>query len=168
MKKPIQDPYHEIIDQFNRRGIRYVVIGMSGINYYSKTPAETFGTADYDIFLEPTLENVKRALGCLKKMRFSIGAAGKILDEKKLHEIVRGQRTLVATTPYGIMVELLLRVSGYPFSELAKDAVTFDLDGVPVKVGRLSKLLQSKRAAGRPKDRAFLKRYQSLLEEPPH
>ena len=63
------------------------------------------------------------------------------------------------------MIELLLKISGYPFSELAKDAATFTVRGVPIRVGRLGKLLRSKLLAGRPKDRHFLKRYQSLLEE---
>jgi len=71
----------------------------------------------------------------------------------------------VATTPQGAMVELLLQVSGYPFSELAKDAATYDAQGVPVRVGRLEKLLRSKKIAGRPKDLLFLRRYPLLKEE---
>ena len=64
----------------------------------------------------------------------------------------------------GLMVELLLTVSGFPFAELAKDAATVTVRGEPVRVGRLTKLLQSKQLAGRAKDRQFLRRYQALLE----
>ena len=52
----------------------------------------------------------------------------------------------------------------FPFSDLARDAATFTVRGVPVKVGRLTKLLTSKKLAGRLKDRQFLQRYRSLLE----
>jgi len=87
------------------------------------------------------------------------------LDIKDLRAVARGRRTLVATTVDGVMVELLLRVSGYTFADLARDAETFSVRGVPVKVGRLTKLLQSKKLAGRAKDRQFLQRYHSQLEE---
>lgn len=158
------DPYRAVIQQFNRYGIRYVVVGMSGINYYARSPAETFATLDYDIFLEPTLKNVSQAVRVLKRLSLTVGTAAGLLREDTIKTVVRDRRTLVATTPDGLTVELLLEVSGYPFSELAKDAATFTVRGVPVCVGRLTKLLKSKKLAGRAKDRHFLQRYQSLLE----
>ena len=153
------DPYEAVIRRFNRSGVRYIVVGMSGINYYAKSPRESFGTMDYDFFVEPTLKNVEKAVRCLKAMGFDL------TGEWDLRQTVRDQRTLTATTANGLMVELLLKISGYPFSGLAKDAVTFSVRGVPVKVGQIRKLLRSKKLAGRPKDRRFLRRYQDLLEE---
>ena len=138
---------------------------MSGINYFAKSPAETFATLDYDLFLDPSLKNVEQAIRCLETLGFSLGTAKGILKAQDLLQVVRDRKTIVATTPDGLMVELLLKISGYPFSELAKDAATFSVRGVPVRVGRLRKLLRSKRVAGRLKDRRFLQRYQSLLEE---
>lgn len=164
-KKQYQDPYQRVMDEFNRNGIRYVVVGMSGINYFAKSPRETFGTMDYDVFLEPTLKNVKQAVQILKKLDFDVGTADQTLEEKDLLPAIRNRRTLVATTPDGLMIELLLEVSGFPFSELARDAVTFTAEGIPIRVGRLEKLLQSKRLAGRPKDLKFLDRYKSLTED---
>ena len=161
------DPYRAVIRQFNRAGIRYVVVGMAGINYYARGPSETFATLDYDILLEPTLRNVARAVGCLSRLGFALGTATGLFREEALRQLVRDQRTLVATTPDGLSVELLLKVSGYAFSELANDAATFTIRGVPARVGRLTKLLHSKKLAGRPKDLQFLRRYESLLEEEP-
>lgn len=161
---PFKDPYRAVIQQFNRNGIRYVVVGMSGINYYARNPAETFGTLDYDIFLEPSLKNVEQAIRCLEAMGFTIGTAQGILRQADVKQIVRQHRTIVATTPEGLMIELLLKISGYPFSEMERDVLTLSLRGIPVKVGKLRKLLRSKKLAGRPKDRRFLERYQSLLE----
>lgn len=165
-EQSFSDPYRVVLDHFNRLGVRYVVIGMSGINYYATGPADTFATLDYDIFLDPSLENVKKAVRALEKLGFTIGTAEGLLEKKTgLQEAIFNQRTLVAATTDGVLVELLLRVSGYPFSELHKDAATFTVRGVPVRVGRLTKLLESKRIAARPKDREFLRRYQSLLFE---
>lgn len=159
------DPYLAVVRAFNRAGVRYVVVGMAGINYYAQQPSQTFGTMDYDLFLQPTLPNVHNALRQLQRLGFSFGTVLGALEDRALRELVRNRRTLVATTPDGIMVELLLAVSGYAFETLARDAATVAVHGTPVTVGRLTKLLRSKRIAGRPKDRAFLQRYQSLLDD---
>ena len=164
-RRPGQDPYRAAIQQFNRRGVHYVVVGMSGVNYYARTPSEAFATLDYDVFLEPTLKNVGQAVQSLEALGFEIGTVTGRLKAGQLTRIVRERRTVTATTPEGAAIELFLEVSGFPFSELTKDAATFTVRGVPVKVGRLTKLLRSKKLAGRPKDRAFLRRYQALLEE---
>ena len=159
------DPYAAVIDHFNRHGVRYVVVGMSGINYYAKSVRDTFGTMDFDFFLDPSQTNVSKAIKILAAMKFSLGTPDGVLNLKQLKELVLTRRTIIATTSDGLMIELILAISGYPFSEIAKDAVTFTVEGIPVHVGRLDKLLRSKRLAHRPKDRQFLKRYQSLLEE---
>ena len=159
------DPYRAVVELFNRYGVRYVVVGMAGINYYAEKPAQAFATMDYDLFLEPTLKNIDQALRCLKRLDFTVGTSEGPLRADHVRDVVRFRKTLVATTSEGLMVELLLEVSGYTFSEMIRGAATFTIRGVPVKVGRLEKLLRSKRVAGRPKDRQFLQRYQSLLEE---
>ena len=159
-----EDPYRAVIRQFNRRGVRYVVVGLSGINYYAKGAAEAFATLDYDVFMDPTLKNVEQALQSLTRLGFAVGAATGLVQAQDLRGIVRAKRTLVATTPDGLTVELLLAISGFTFAEVAKDAATFVVRGVPVKVGRLTKLLQSKKVAGRRKDRDFLRRYTALLD----
>lgn len=159
------DPYGQVIQAFNRYGVKYVVIGMAGINYFAKSPRAAFATMDYDVFLDSTLPNIEKALQCLAQLEFTFGTSAGALKKGDLKEVVRTRKTLIATTPDGLMVELLLEISGYPFSELAKDAATIDVQGVPVKVGRLHKLLRSKKLAGRLKDRQFLQRYEGLPEE---
>lgn len=164
-RSPWRDPYLAVLQRFNRLGVRYVVIGMAGINYYAKSPAEAFASMDYDLFVDPTLRNVGQALQGLRALGFQLATAEGPFRDDAVKQLVRDQRTVVATTPDGLMVELLLKVSGYPFSELARDAATFTVRGVPVRVGRLRKLLRSKYLAGRPKDRQFLRRYWTQLEE---
>lgn len=159
------DPYTEVIHRFNQKGIRYVVVGLSGINYYAKDPSESFSTQDYDLFLDNTLENLKKATAVLMRLGFSVSMRRGHFQPDKIKEIVQRQETLVATNPQGVQIELLLRVSGYVFRELDQDAKVFLVDEVPIRVGRLRKLLNSKKIAGREKDRLFLKRYQTLLRE---
>ena len=165
MKRRYRDPYIRVLENFNQKGIRYVVVGMAGINYYARNAAEMFATMDYDLFLEPSLSNVEKTIQSPKTLRFTLATQKRQFKQIDLKKIVRERRTLIATTEDGILVELLLKISGYPFSELAKDAATFTVDGIPIKVGRLTKLLLSKRLANRPKDRLFLKRYKVSLED---
>lgn len=161
------DPYQAVIRAFNRVGVRYVVVGMAGINYYARRPSEAFATMDYDLFLEPMLNNVEKALRRLERLGFSIGTTQGAFTPHELRQIVRDQRTLVATTPDGLTVELLLAVSGFTFATFAKDAATVTVRGTPITVGRLTKLLKSKQVANRPKDREFLRRYKVMLQETP-
>ena len=165
MMRALHDPYRTLIDAFNRHGVRYLVVGMAGINYYAQTPAQTFATMDYDLFVEPTLKNINQTLRCLTRLGFSVGTSAGLLKGEHVRAVVRKRSTIVATTSDGLMVELLLAVSGFTYSGLARDAATFTIRGIPVKVGRLTKLLRSKQIADRPKDRQFLRRYQSLLKE---
>ena len=164
-RRALTDPYLAVIRRFNQRSVRYVIIGMSGINFYATSQAGTFGTMDYDCFLAPTMENVRRAVEVVRSMGFTVGTSDGELPAAALRAAVREQRTLVATTVDGIMIELLLRVSGYTFASLAEDAKTFTVQGVPVQVGQIKKLLHSKRVAGRPKDKQFLARYEAQLAE---
>lgn len=163
-RRPLQDPYLAVLQQFNRLGVRYVVIGMAGINYYATNPAESFASMDFDFFIEPTLRNVEHAIRAVQTLKFMVGTTGGPVEPRRLKQLVHDRTTLTATTPDGLMVELWLRISGYSFAALSKDAKTFTVQGIPVRVGQLSKLLKSKQLADRPKDRQFLRRYRQLLE----
>ncbi len=163
MNRPRFDPYTEVLHAFNQKGVRYVVVGVSGINYYAKSPSESFSTQDYDLFLENTLGNLKKAVGILSRLGFHVATKEGPFRPDHIKEIVQRQGTLMATNPQGIQIELLLRISGYVFRELEKDAKIFLVDEVPIRVGGLRKLLMSKKIAGREKDRLFLKRYQANL-----
>ncbi len=165
MKRFQYDPYTAVLHAFNRKGVRYVVVGLSGINYYAENPSETFSTQDYDLFIDNTIQNVKKAAGLLLGLGFQITTRRGGFDPEKVKEILQREETVVATNPQGVQIELLLRISGYVFGEIDKDAAVFLVDEVPIRVGKLRKLLHSKQVANREKDRLFLKRYQALLKE---
>jgi predicted nucleotidyltransferase len=164
-KKRIYDPYAEAIDRFNRKGVRYVIVGMAGINYYASDARETFSTQDFDIFVKPTIPNVKKAVSIFRELGYSVAVKGKPAQDERIKDAVRRKDTFIATDAYGVMFELILAVSGYTFAQMETDAVIFDVSRVPVKVARLGKLLMSKKAAGRDKDRLFLKRFGLLLKK---
>lgn len=163
--KRIYDPYIELLDKFNKHRVDYVIIGMSGINYYASKAAETFSTQDFDIFVKPAINNIKKVISIFEKLNYDMIANKKKIEKKDVKSIVRNKNTILATDPYGITFESILAVSGYTFSQMQKDAVIFNVNNVPVKVAKLRKLLMSKKIAGREKDKLFLKRYEILLKE---
>lgn len=164
-EKKFFDPYAELLDRFNRNGVAYVVVGMTGINYYASEASEIFSTQDFDIFLKPTIANVEKALRVFRAMKYHCGAGNKDIKDIAVKDIVKNKNTITANDPYGITFELILAVSGYSFSQMHKDASVFSINNVPIKVGRLSKLLKSKKIAGRDKDKFFLQRYELMLKE---
>ena len=99
------DPYLAVIKRFNQRNVRYVVVGMSGINFYAASPATSFGTMDYDCLLAPAVENVRRAVDVLQRLGFTVSTSAGAVTTASLREAVREQRTLIASTVDGILVE---------------------------------------------------------------
>lgn len=164
-RKKLYDPYAELIDRFNRTGVKYVIVGMSGINYYASKTEDIFATQDFDIFVKPTLANIKKAASIFRELDYTIVSDQKEVSESLIRSIVRNKKTILANNPYGITFKLILAVSGYTFSQMEQDAAVFDVEAVPLKVAKLSKLLMSKKIAGRKKDGLFLKRFKLLLQE---
>ncbi len=164
-KRIIHDPYAQLIDRFNQRGVKYVVVGMSGINYYASEAKETFATLDFDIFVKPTIANVKKAVEVFRELNYSLAAKEGELKDSSVKKVVARRNTISATDLSGIAFELILAVSGYRFDQMENGASIFIVEDVPVKVAKLRKLLRSKKIAGREKDRFFLKRYEIFLKE---
>jgi len=163
-----RDIYTEIIKAFNHNKVAYTVIGVSGINYYTKDAHSLIMTADYDIFLKPEVENVTKAIKILKAKGFTVvNKEGPIrrISKKRTEEIVRKKLNLTCENFYGNMIDLCLEVSGFGFEELDRKAKIFKAGRTSIRVGRLRDLLKTKEIAARPKDRLFLEKYKLLLKE---
>lgn len=163
-----QDTYTEIIKAFNHNKVTYIVIGVSGINYYAKDAHNLIMTADYDIFLKPEVENVTKAIKILKEKGFTIVNKEKTIrriSKKEIEKIVRKKLNLTCENFYGNMIDLCLEISGFSFEELDKRSKSFKAGRISIRVGRLRDLLKTKEIATRPKDRLFLEKYKLLLKE---
>lgn len=150
-------------------GVSYVVVGVAGINFYARTPAQAFATLDLDALLEPGVENLRTALRVLADLGYRFEAGGEPFldreDAKALAGVVERRATLAAIHEAEGEIDLRLSVSGFAFAELAEDAPRFRVAGAEVRVGRLEKLLRSKEASGRPKDLEFLRAFEARLPD---
>jgi hypothetical protein len=75
-------------------------------------------------------------------------------------------RALVrATDGRTLDVDLTLTMSGFDFETVWRERRLFRAEGVDVPVARLRHIVESKAAAGRPKDRLFLATHEEALRD---
>jgi len=150
-------------------GVTYVIVGVGGINFYARTPAEAFSTLDLDALLEPTVENLRNALRALHALGYDFESGREpfldLEDASALESVVNNGATLSALHREAGQIDLLLRVAGFSYAELESDAAEFRVADVDVHVGTLEKLLRSKQASGRAKDLEFLRAFAAAAEE---
>lgn len=162
------DLYLEVLRKFNKKKVQYIVVGVSGINYYAKNARNIMMTSDFDIFVNPEFENVKKAVRILKSLKFDVFVKeNKIgrLSEDKIQNIIKNRVTVVGKHYYGHIVELCLAVSGFSFPEMESRAITFRAGRTKIRVGHLSDILKTKKIANRPKDRLFLEKFKEIIKE---
>ncbi len=167
MQKPL-DPYLKVLRAFHQKGVQYVLIGVSAVNYYAESPMQILLTGDFDIFVEPSFSNVWQAAQVLWKQDFILSTRDRLIRKggrRPVDRAVRNLLTIQGKSPDHHIVELSLNVSGFIFQDLRKDATTFRAAGIPVRVASLKKLLKMKEIADRPKDRLFLERFKLMNKE---
>lgn len=164
------DPFERAFVALSKAGVEAIVVGMFGVNFYAQNPAETFETKDVDFLVSPTVEMAKRALVALSKEGFTFEANGEpfvdVSDEAVLQNVLQFASNIRGVFENDVVLDLMFAMKGFTFAELASDAVRFRVHGVECRVGALEKLIESKRQAGRPKDLAFLARYEAAAREP--
>ena len=60
----LAEPLAEILRQLAAAGVRFVVIGVGGANYYARAAGGLFATQDRDLFFPPDPQNL---LACWQK-----------------------------------------------------------------------------------------------------
>ena len=150
-------------------GVEFVLVGVGGINFYARDGNHAFATLDLDLLLAPDPDNLRCALEALSAAGFSFETGGEPFldrnDETILERIVALGGRVTALHEDGVQLDLMLSVRGFSYFDLAVDSRTFTVAGSQVRVGRLEKLLRSKELSDRPKDREFLRHFESRATE---
>ena len=132
--------------EFNRLGARYVVVGglaMVQAGYFRATD-------DIDFLIETTLENEARVLAALL-----------ILPDQAVAELKPGEIDQYGVVRVGdeILVDLMKSGCGVTYADAIKDALVFDIEGVPIPFASpqtLWRMKQTVRAKDVP-DRLYLR-----------
>jgi hypothetical protein len=131
------EPFPTLAAALLRANVRFVVIGVSGINHYAQTAGLVFTTQDRDLFLPADPKN----------------------------ELKVSRRALVRADGHGLLVDFSLVMAGFTFDDVWSRRRVFKVEGLEVPVASLKDIVSSKAAAGRPKDRLFLATHEEALRE---
>ena len=146
-------------------GVEFVIVGVGGINFYARTPADAFATLDLDALMAPSAENLGRALKVLSRLGYAFESAGEpfvdLEDALVLRRVVERGANLSAIHRDAGELDLMTSIAGFAYEEMSEGAATFEVAGASVRVGRLEKLLRSKEASGRAKDVEFLRSFEA-------
>jgi hypothetical protein len=151
------------------RSVRYVLIGVSGANLYGPAGQAVFTTKDIDLFLPSDPDNLVRAWSACEIVPLELWLGDEPLDSPRdqwLAERVIERRAL--TTAKGtkdLLIDLTLVMKGFEFETVWRERREFVIEGVPVPTARLLHIVESKQAAGRPKDQLFLATHKDALEQ---
>jgi hypothetical protein len=153
------DPFLRLVRSLGRAGVRFVVIGLSGVNLHARSASELFATQDRDLFIPPHADDALRAWRVSEKLGFELTCGGEPLDRPRdrfLAERVVANRALVRATDHaGLDVDFTLVMAGFEFETVWRERRIFRVESVEVPVARLVHIIESKRRAGREKDRLF-------------
>jgi hypothetical protein len=148
----------ELLRMLEAAGVEFVVVGgMAGVMQGAPVV-----TADIDIVHRRTAENVARLLGVLGAIDARYRRDPRGLAPGESHLLGPGPQLL--QTRLGPL-DVLGEIGGGGYQQLLPDAIRLQLgEGLSVKVLGLAKLVELKRAAGRPKDLAVLPVLEATLE----
>lgn len=153
----------------NGRGVRFLMIGVSGANYYAAGGSTLFVTADRDLYLPPEPPNTLAAWAACESVGLELWSGQEPLDRPRdllLAAAIVDRRALVrASNARGLDIDLTHEMAGFEFATVWKERRLFRAQGVEIPVARLSHIVESKAAAGRPKDRLFLATHEEALRE---
>lgn len=151
------------------RGVRYVLIGVSGANLHAHRAGVVFTTQDRDVFLPPDPENLLGAWEACESTGLTLSGSGEPLGPPRdlvlAARVVERRAQTRASDGDGLLVDLVLEMAGFSFDEVWRERVPFRLGGVSVPVARLAHLVASKARAGRAKDRLFLATHEDALRQ---
>jgi len=158
-----------LVGALNRRGVRFVLIGVWGANFHARDASALFTTLDYDLFLPPSADNLLEAWHACDEVGLSLRAGGEPLDtprDRTLAAAVIHRRASVrATGSDELTVDLSLVMTAFEFEAVWDERRVFLVEGEELPVARLSHIIRSKAAANRPKDRLFLATHAEALRQ---
>jgi hypothetical protein len=161
--------FPEVVRALEREGVRFVLIGVAGANYYARSASTLFTTQDRDLFLPPDPANELGAWRACEAQGLELWCGREPLDTPRdlglAEQVVARQALVRAVDEQGLEIDLTLVMAGFDFETVWGERRTFVVEDVGIPVARLAHIVASKAEAGRPKDRLFLATHEEALRE---
>jgi len=152
----------------HERQVRFVVIGVWGVNLFATGSGTVFTTQDRDLFLPLDADNLLRAWMACESSGLALWSGNEPLDtphDRFVADAVVARRAVVRATRADLQIDLTLVMGGFEFETVWQERRLFVVDGVEIPVARLAHIIESKAAAGREKDRLFLATHADTLRQ---
>lgn len=153
-------PHLRALIRLKRAKVDFLLVGALALDHFLPEAGSAYSTGDCDVLLRPTPENLRRALSALSGMRYQFSANGEPLerpDSLTLRRIIEFHATLQAHHPTSVPIDLMLDAKGFSFEEWWSSRTSFLAGGVRINCASLEHILESKRLAGRKKDKVLLR-----------
>ena len=160
------DPFARLARALKKAKVRFVLIGVAGADYYARSAGLLFTTQDWDLFLPPDPANALRAWRACETAGLELWLGTEPLGhplDRFLAERVVSRRALVRGESVELQIDLALVMEGFEFEKVWRQRRIFKVERVEIPVARLSHIVASKAATGRPKDHLFLATHEDAL-----
>jgi hypothetical protein len=149
--------------------VRFVLIGVGGVNCYAPASQPIQLTQDQDLFLPANAANLVAAWQAAEASQLELITSGEPLDSPRdewlARKIVERRALTRAIDGQGFVADFTLVMGEFDFDSVWNSRRTFEMGGSPLPVARLQHLVTSKAQAGRPKDLLFLETHKEALRE---
>ncbi len=153
--------FDALIRRLVTHGVEFILVGGAAATAHGSARL----TEDLDIVYCRTAENIARLAASLAPSNPYLRGAPPGLPFRLDAETIQHGLNFTLTTDLGA-VDLLGEITGGGrYEDLLSDAITLDLFGVPCRCLSLQRLIQVKRAAGRPRDLEAIAELEALVEE---
>lgn len=140
-----------LLKSLNENDVKYVVIGaMAGVAHgYVRT------TQDIDIFVEPSRENIEKAIKALTRCGYDMADVS-VEDAMNYKILLRG---------YILKTDIHPFVKGVEWKAVWENRVSFMMEGERVNFASLEDLIEMKKAAGRSQDLEDLRHLEEIRRQ---
>lgn len=140
MANLFNEDFQDFIRAFNDNRVRYILVGGYAVILHGYIRS----TADMDIWVDKTKVNYQK----LKKALNQFGASG--FSE---NEFLGDEFNVWGFGREPNRIEILSEVKGLKFDVAYKKSITYEQENLPIRFINFNDLLESKKAAGRFKDK---------------
>lgn len=75
--------FHDLVRALQANQVRFVLIGVAGVNYYAAAASVLFSTRDRDLFLPLDPDNLVRAWHSCESLGLGLTSSGEPLDQPR-------------------------------------------------------------------------------------
>ena len=157
----------KVLAALNSSGADYLLVGALALGHYAPDAASFYVTADCDLLVRPAVANLRKVLRTLVRCGYSLTAGGEPLvrlDPLVLKRLLEGRITVRSESAAGMPIDILIDAIGYSYAQWRRNRKVFKVEGVRVPCAGLEQVLESKRQAGRDKDKKLLALYETAYK----